>query len=332
MVRLILSALCSLCLCGSTLAADKPNVVLIVIDDLGQRDLGCYGSTFYQTPNIDRMAKEGLRFTDFYAACPVCSPTRASILTGRYPQRMGITDWIPGRKDLPDQRLKRPEIRNELPLEEVTIAEALKKQGYTTAIMGKWHLGGKGFEPEKQGFDINIAGDQTGTPRSYFAPFENKLGKMPGLEKAEPGEYLTDRLATEAEKFIEATQGQAVLPLPAALRGPHAAAGQAGDHRQVPGEAEGGNAVEPGLRGDGGEHGRGGGPRAEEARRPEALGQHPRHLHQRQRRPGHHRGRPHRRDLQRPAARGEGVPLRGRDSRRVHHEVAGKDQAGDGDG
>lgn len=200
----LLSVFLVLCLCSSPLfSAGKPNVVLIVIDDLGQRDLGCYSSAFYKTPHIDQMAKDGLRFTDFYAACPVCSPTRASIMTGRYPQRANITDWIPGRKDLPDQRLKRPEIRNELPLEEVTIAEALKKHGYVTALMGKWHLGGAGFEPEKQGFDVNIAGDQTGTPRSYFAPFENKQGKMPGLEKAEEGEYLTDRLATEAEKFIE---------------------------------------------------------------------------------------------------------------------------------
>jgi len=194
---------------GSQLhAANKPNVVLIVIDDLGQRDLGCYGSNFYKTPNVDRMAKEGLRFTDFYAACPVCSPTRVSILTGKYPPRSNVTDWIPGRKDMPDQRLKRPEIRNELPLEEVTIAEALKEQGYATAHIGKWHLGGVGFEPTKQGFDVNIAGDQTGSPRSYFAPFANKGGQMPGLEKAEPGEYLTDRLAAEAEKFIEANKTQ----------------------------------------------------------------------------------------------------------------------------
>jgi arylsulfatase A-like enzyme len=206
MNRLLLTALLSSCWCGELSAAEKPNVVLIVIDDLGQRDLGCYGSTFYKTPNIDRLAEEGLRFTDFYAACPVCSPTRASILTGRYPQRMGITDWIPGRRDMSDQRLKAPAIRNELPLEEVTIAEALKARGYVTAHIGKWHLGGPGFGPEKQGFDINIAGDQTGTPRSYFAPFENKQGKMPGLDKAEPGEYLTDRLALEAEKFIEANK------------------------------------------------------------------------------------------------------------------------------
>jgi arylsulfatase A-like enzyme len=190
------------------LRAAPPNVVLIVADDLGWRDLACYGSTFYKTPNLDRMAKDGLRFTDFYAACPVCSPTRVSILTGKYPQRVNITDWIPGRKDMPDQRLKRPEIRNELPLEEVTIAEALKQRGYVTAHIGKWHLGGKGFLPEDQGFDVNIAGDQTGTPRSYFAPFENKVGKMPGLEKAEPGEYLTDRLAAEAEKFIEANKAK----------------------------------------------------------------------------------------------------------------------------
>src|SRR5206468_2595325 len=121
-------------------------------------------------------------------------------LTGRYPQRMGITDWIPGRKDTPDQRLKQIPTRTELPLDEVTIATALKKQGYATALVGKWHLGGKGFEPTKHGFDVNIAGDETGSPRSYFSPFENKNGKMPGLEKSEDGEYLTDRLTTEAEK------------------------------------------------------------------------------------------------------------------------------------
>lgn len=200
--------LCLVCLGGlfapARAAERSPNVVLIVADDLGQRDLGCYGSTFHKTPNIDRMAKDGIRFTDFYAACPVCSPTRASIMTGKYPQRVGITDWIPGRKDLPEQRLKRPEMRNELALEEVTVAEALKARGYVTALMGKWHLGGKGFEPEKQGFDVNIAGDHTGTPLSYFAPFANKAGAaMPGLERAEAGEYLTDRLAAEAEQFIE---------------------------------------------------------------------------------------------------------------------------------
>jgi arylsulfatase A-like enzyme len=177
--------------------------VLIVADDLGQRDLGCYGSTFYKTRHIDRMAKDGLRFTDFYAACPVCSPTRASIMTGRYPQRVNITDWLPGRPDRPDQKLKRPVISTQLPLEEVTIAEALKAAGYVTGHIGKWHLGGDGFGPKEQGFDVNIGGDHTGTARSYLAPFRNKQGAMPGLENAPDGEYLTDRLAAEAEKFIE---------------------------------------------------------------------------------------------------------------------------------
>jgi arylsulfatase A-like enzyme len=207
MLRLVLASCCVLCLFGSPArSAEKPNVILILIDDLGYRDLGCYGSTFYKTPNIDKLAKDGIRFTDYYAACPVCSPTRASIMTGRYPQRVNITTFLPGRPDRPDQRLKQPAVRLELPLEEVTIAEALKKEGYATAHIGKWHLGGKQFAPDKRGFDLNIAGDETGSPRSYFAPFENKAGKMPGLERAEPGEYLTDRLTTEAEKFIEANK------------------------------------------------------------------------------------------------------------------------------
>jgi arylsulfatase A len=208
-MRFLFAAALALVAAPARAADAPPNVVLFLIDDLGQRDLGCYGSTFYKTPNIDRMAKEGLKFTDFYAACPVCSPTRASILTGKYPQRVGITDWIPGRKDLPEQRLKRPAMKNELALEEVTIAEALKKRGYVTALMGKWHLGGKGFEPTQQGFDVNVAGDHTGTPLSYFAPFVNKAGaQMPGLEKAADGEYLTDRLAAEAEQFIEANKAK----------------------------------------------------------------------------------------------------------------------------
>lgn len=186
--------------------AAKPNVVLIVIDDLGQRDLGCYGSTYHKTPHLDAFAKSGVKLTDAYSACPVCSPTRAALLTGKHPARLNITDWLPGRPDRPDQRVNRPKIRTELPLEEVTLAEELKKAGYVTAHVGKWHLGGKGFGPTDQGFDINIAGDDTGTPLSYFAPFQNKMGtrKMPGLEDAKDGEYLTDRLTAEAEKFIAA--------------------------------------------------------------------------------------------------------------------------------
>jgi len=206
---LLLLALVSLQLPSS--AAPKPNVIFFLIDDLGRNDLGCYGSKFYRTPNLDRMAAQGMKFTDAYAACPVCSPTRASIMTGKYPARLHLTDWLPGRGDRPDQRLARPIINQQLPSEEVTLAEKLKAAGYVTAHVGKWHLGGEGFEPQRQGFDINIAGDHTGTPMSYFAPFGGKAkdGKqraMRGLESAPPGEYLTDRLTTEAEKIIEANK------------------------------------------------------------------------------------------------------------------------------
>src|SRR6476646_9946114 len=113
-------------------AAERPNVVIILMDDLGRNDLGCYGSTYHRTPNIDRLAASGLRFTDAYAACPVCSPTRAALMTGKYPARLHLTDWLPGRPDRPDQRLNRPDFRQELPLEETTIAEVLKAAGYAT--------------------------------------------------------------------------------------------------------------------------------------------------------------------------------------------------------
>lgn len=193
-----------LCVIPALAADRKPNVIVILIDDLGQTDLGCYGSKYHKTPNLDAFAKSGVKLTDGYAACPVCSPTRAALLTGKHPARLNLTDWLPGRPDRPDQKMSRPQIRMELPLEEVTLAEVLKKAGYVTAHMGKWHLGGEGFDPTTQGFDVNIAGDHTGTPRSYFAPFRNKQGVMPGLEEAPDGEYLTDRLTAEAEKFIAA--------------------------------------------------------------------------------------------------------------------------------
>ena len=184
-------------------AADAPNVVLIVADDLGAMDLGCYGSKFHRTPHLDKLAAAGMRFTQSYSACPVCSPSRAAILTGQYPQRFQLTDWLPGRGDRPDQRLKRPMLRNHLPLAATTIADLLKPAGYVCANIGKWHLGGEGFEPSRQGFDVNIAGDAAGSPQSYFAPFGKPNGKaMPGLSDAPDGEYLPDRLTTEAEKFI----------------------------------------------------------------------------------------------------------------------------------
>lgn len=182
----------------------KPNIVFILADDLGQRDLGCYGNPYFATPNIDRLAGEGARFTDAYAACPVCSPTRASILTGRYPVRYGVTDWIPGRPSHEKGPLRTPRTRTELALEEVTIAERLKAAGYRSAAVGKWHLGGEGFSPLEQGFDINIGGTSSGSPpRSktpYFGPY-----KLPNLEGG-PGEFLTERLTREACAFIKQNQ------------------------------------------------------------------------------------------------------------------------------
>jgi arylsulfatase A-like enzyme len=181
----------------------KPNFVFILVDDLGWRDVGCNGSTFYETPNIDRLAAGGMRFTNGYAACPVCSPTRASILTGKYPARLHLTDWLPGRPDRPDQKLLRPKFLQHLPLEEVTLAEALKPLGYVSASIGKWHLGGADYAPEKQGFDVNVAGCDRGSPPSYFFPYKNRAFSLPGLEEGRDGEYLTDRLTAEAEKFLD---------------------------------------------------------------------------------------------------------------------------------
>jgi arylsulfatase A-like enzyme len=187
----------------------KPNVIFILLDDYGYTDLGCYGSKFYETPNIDKLARQGVRFTDAYAACPVSSPTRAAIMTGRYPVNTGITDWIPGRQATnngrPDDKLKALPFKLQLDLKEITIAELLKKNGYTTMISGKWHLGvSPEYWPENQGFDINKGGYSAGQPNrsktsnGYFSPYGN-----PRLEDGPSGEYLTDRQTDEAIKFIE---------------------------------------------------------------------------------------------------------------------------------
>jgi len=130
--------------------AARPNFVFILIDDLGWRDLGVQGSKFYETPNIDRLASQGMRFTNAYAACPVCSPTRASILTGRYPVRTGVTDWIPGWPQWPQAKLRPEPTVTQLGLNEMTLAEALRPLGYRSASIGKWHLGGDGFSPLEQ--------------------------------------------------------------------------------------------------------------------------------------------------------------------------------------
>ena len=187
-------------------AGNKPlNFVFILIDDMGWKDLGCYGSGFYETPNIDALAAQGVRFTNAYAACCVCSPTRASILTGKYPARLHITDWIPGRRE-PKAKLKTPDFRQELPLEEKTIATVLKRAGYATASIGKWHLGKSPFDPQHHGFDINFAGDERGHPNSYFYPYNG-----PNVESGQPGEYLPDRLTDEALRFIEQNKDRPFL-------------------------------------------------------------------------------------------------------------------------
>jgi arylsulfatase A-like enzyme len=185
---------------------NKKNVVFILVDDLGWNDLACYGSTFYETPNIDRLAAQGHVFTNAYTPNPVCSPTRAAILTGRYPSRIGITDWIPG-SDPKNMRLLGPEDLNELPLEEVTIAETLKEEGYKTFYAGKWHLGDKNFLPEDQGFDINKGGHHKGSPPGgYYSPYNN-----PKLTDGEEGEYLTDRLTNESISFMESNKDNPFL-------------------------------------------------------------------------------------------------------------------------
>lgn len=177
-----------------------PNIVFILIDDMGWTDLGCFGSPLYKTPNIDKLAQQGMRFTSAYAACAVCSPTRAAVLTGKYPARLHVTDWIPGRIP-PGLRMKPPEWTPYLDLKETTIAEALKPLGYRSASIGKWHLGGEEHYPEKQGFDVNVAGCHLGAPPEYFAPYG-----IPTLRDGPKGEYLTDRLTDEALKFIDGSK------------------------------------------------------------------------------------------------------------------------------
>ncbi len=179
-----------------------PNILFILVDDLGYSDIGCYGNTLHETPNIDRLASKGMRFTDAYTTCAVCSPTRASIQTGQYPIRYGITDWIPGAH-FPNTPLKEKFTKNLLPIKEVTIADAFKKHGYKTAFIGKWHLNGKenhttGY-PEDQGYDVNIGGHHKGSPPGgYFAPFKN-----PKIKDKSDDDYLTDRLGDESIELLK---------------------------------------------------------------------------------------------------------------------------------
>jgi len=176
-----------------------------LIDDLGWTDLGCYGSDLYETPAVDRLAREGMRFRSAYAGCTVCSPTRAAVLTGKYPARLHLTDWIPGH-ERPNAPLRIPDWQKFLPLEEITLAEVLRKAGYFTAHIGKWHLGPEGFWPTDQGFMVNIAGCHLGQPPSYYWPYQRGKQPLPNLERTPDTEhmYLTDRLAQEAVRLLRA--------------------------------------------------------------------------------------------------------------------------------
>jgi arylsulfatase A-like enzyme len=183
----------------------KPNILFILVDDLGINDLSYTGSTYYETPNIDALANQSFVFTQGYAASRVCSPSRATIMTGKFTARHGITDWIGAKTDTDwrsnnrHDKLLPAKYLEALPKEDITLAEAMKANGYTTFFAGKWHLGDVGSFPEDHGFDINIGGYESGGPKGgYFSPYEN-----PKLDEKEPGENLTLRLANETSQFIK---------------------------------------------------------------------------------------------------------------------------------
>lgn len=229
---------CSLVASTRTAMADEvetrpasPNVILIVVDDLGWMDLSCQGSDYYKTPHIDRIAKEGVRFTNGYAACAVCSPTRAALQTGRYPARIGVTDWIRslfqrGKVGTPDRnpteyvggknrKLLCPPNPFWMEHDEVTIAEVLGSHGYKTAYIGKWHLGDEAWYPPGQGYDENRGGCDYGQPPSYFDPYNQPKHRhpmiragIPSLPGRQKGEFLTHREADEAVQLIRQWKDQ----------------------------------------------------------------------------------------------------------------------------
>ena len=222
LARLALTA-CSLMAAGAIVVALKrqpappsrpvrqPNIVVILMDDLGWADVAPYGSTFYETPAITRLARQGVRFTNYYAAGSVCSPTRASLWTGRYPARIGITDWIGGN----DTGAVQPPANVErLPLDEYTLGKAFRDAGYATGYIGKWHLGTGDFMPGRQGFTFTKAVNRAGQPAAYFFPYKDDAWEdvnVPDLADGKPGEYLTDRLTDEALTFIAANRARPFL-------------------------------------------------------------------------------------------------------------------------
>lgn len=196
-------------ICSVSAEDSRPNFVFLLVDDLGFGDFGCYGAEFNETPHIDRLASEGMRFTDAYSACTVCSPSRAAILTGRYPARLHLTDWIAGHKK-PFARLAVPKWKTQIDHERILLPEALKEAGYSTAFFGKWHLmpnGKPNFDehyPTSHGFDLNVGGREWGQPRGrgkYFSPFG-----MPNLDDGKKGDFLTDKLTDAALEFLDSTK------------------------------------------------------------------------------------------------------------------------------
>ncbi|MBX3421345.1 MAG: sulfatase [Pirellulaceae bacterium] len=192
-----------------SLAGERPpNVVLILADDLGWSDLGCYGSDLHQTPRLDELATQAVRFAQAYSASPVCTPTRASILTGRHPARLHMTIWREASQDRGTRQLLEPVTLADLPHSEITLAQRLSSMGYRTAHVGKWHLGGELAYPETHGFQWNIGGTGWGAPASYFYPFRGdqhfkNFRYVPGLEPGKEGQYLTDRLTDKAIEVID---------------------------------------------------------------------------------------------------------------------------------
>jgi len=180
--------------------AVHPNIIVFLADDLGVMDIGANNpNTFYETPNVDRLAAEGTRFTQGYAACCVCSPTRLSMMTGQYPVRRGCTDWFGGKRV---ERFNPAPHHEQLDHDEFTLGEAFQEAGYKTAFFGKWHLGPTPeFWPENHGFDLNFGGFSRGSPNSWVSPYKN-----PRLEDGPEGEFLTERLAREAVNFIRQTK------------------------------------------------------------------------------------------------------------------------------
>ena len=190
-------------------AEHRPNIVLILADDLGWSDLGCYGADLHETPNLDRLARQGVRFTDAYAMS-VCTPSRAALLTGKHAARLHMTIWSEGSKGGPKKRkLIEAGSLHDLPHTETTLARHLQEAGYLTALVGKWHLGDASHYPETHGFDVNIGGTQWGAPQTFFWPYSGsgrfgpEFRYVPHLEFGKPGEYLTDRLTDEALRVID---------------------------------------------------------------------------------------------------------------------------------